>query len=121
MDTGRGFFSALFDFSFAELVATRLVKGLYVLAVGAAGLVGVGIVLYGMSRSLWLGVLSFLVGAFVLSLGVAVVRLWLEAAVVLMRIADQTEEIAEQVAGIAVNTGEGSQSKLRDHVGGSIR
>lgn len=104
MDTGRGFFSALFEFSFVELVATRLVKGLYVLVVGAAGLLGAGIVLYGMSRSLWLGILFFAVGALVLSSGVVAVRLWLEAAVVLMRIADQTEEIAEQVAGIAVNT-----------------
>ena len=108
METGgvmvsrHGLFTTLFDFSFTELATTKLAKGLYALAVGGAGLLGVVMVLYGMTRSLFVGILSFLLAALLLLFTTAVVRLSLEAAVVLMRIADQLEEIAEQVAGIAV-------------------
>ena len=38
--------------------------------VGGAGLLGVGIVLYGLSRSLWMGILSSLFAALVLLLDV---------------------------------------------------
>ena len=102
MASRHGFFTTLFDFSFAELATMKLAKGLYALAVGGAGLLAVVMVLYGMTRSLLAGVFSFLLAALLLLFTTAVVRLSLEAAVVLMRIADQTEEIAEQVAGIAV-------------------
>jgi len=97
-----GFFAALFDFSFTDLVTTRLASTVYVLAVAGSGLLAFGVFVYGMMQSLTLGIV-LLAAAGVGSLFCAVfVRLWLEGVVVLSRIAAQTEEIAEQVAGIAV-------------------
>ena len=98
----RGFVSALFDFSFTDVVTPRLAKGLYALTIGGAAVGGAGIALYGLSRSLWLGVLASLLAVTVLIAVVAFIRVWLELAFVVLRLADQTEEIAEQVAGIAV-------------------
>lgn len=110
----HGFFSAVLDLSFSELVTAKLAKGLYRLVVGGAGLLGVAIVLYGLSQSVWLGLLSLLTVSLVLLLAIVVVRVWLEAELVLMRIADQMEEIAEQVAGIAMDTAraEGSAATI---------
>lgn len=119
MESRHGFFSAVLDLSFSELVTARHAKELYTVAVGGAGLLSVAIVLYGLSRSPWLGILSFLVTAPVLLFVVIVVRLGLEAGAVLMRIAEQTEEIAEQVAGIAVEMrpeGSGTSSVGKDRL-----
>jgi Domain of unknown function (DUF4282) len=99
-----GFLTAVFDFSFTESVTTRVARGLYGLAMAMGGLLAVLLVTLGLAQSLFLGVLSLVVAGVGFLLFVAVVRLWLEAAVVRFRIAERTEEIAEEVAGIAVNT-----------------
>ena len=115
----KGFFAVLVDFSFTDLVTTRLASAVYVLAVAGAGLLAFGVFVYGVMQSLTLGIV-FLLGAGVAVLfWVLLVRLWLEAVVVLSRIAEQTEEIAEQLAGIALNTAATSQSERTEHVGSS--
>jgi hypothetical protein len=111
-----GFFAALIDFSFAESVTLRLepvtlrlAKGAYGVAVAVAA---VGVVVSfaaGMTQSPTLGVVSLVIAVSASLFGIMVVRLWLEMMVVLFRIAEHTEEIAEQVAGIAGDTATHSQ------------
>jgi len=114
-----GFFAALFDFSFTDLVTTRLASAVYALAVGAAGLLTLVVTVYGLGQSPGLGILFAIVAGVGFLLCVVLVRLWLEAVVVLSRIAEHAEEIAEQVAGIAVDTATGSRSERSAHVGSS--
>ena len=114
-----GFFAALFDFSFTDLVTTRLASAVYALAVGAAGLLALVVTVYGLGQSPGLGILFAIVAGVGFLLCVVLVRLWLEAVVVLSRIAEHAEEIAEQVAGIAVDTATGSRSERSAHVGSS--
>lgn len=119
MVSRHGFFATVFDFSFTELVTARLVRAVYVLAAAGAGLLACAAFTYGMMQSPALGIV-LLFGAGVAALiAVLLVRVWLETVVVLLRIADQTEEIAEQLAGIAVEVARGEGSAVP--VGGKNR
>ncbi len=97
-----GSLAVLFDFSFTELITKRVAGTVYGVAVAGLGIVAGAVVAFGFARHPAFGLL-FVIGAVAgLLVSVLVVRVWLEAAVVLARIADQAEELAEQVAGIAV-------------------
>ena len=115
----KALFAALFDFSFTDLVTTRLAGAVYVLAVAAAGLLAFGVFVYSMMQSLALGIVLLLAAGVAVLSWLLLVRLWLEAVVVLSRIAAQTEEIAEQVAGIAVDVGGAPRFDRETHAGGS--
>lgn len=113
----RGFHSvvsALFDFSFTEFVTTRLVKAIYVLALVLAGLVSLLSVAYALSRSLLTGLLAVLVAAALFALVVLATRIWLEALLVLFRLADHTAEMLEHEAAIAMNTSSPQVESSRD-------
>lgn len=103
------FLRALLDFSFRELMTERP-GGVYGVAVAGLGIVAGAGAGYGFARHPELGLLivTGVVAGFVVS--ALVMRLWVETAVVLGRIADQAEEIAEQLAGIAVEVGKGEGS-----------
>lgn len=105
----QGFFAALFDFSFAELVTTRFARAAYRIAITAAGVLVLVFFVYGVMKSRTLGIALVVGGGVAFLLCVVLLRVWLEALVVVSRIAAQTEEIAEQVAGIALNTARGSE------------
>ena len=102
-----GFFSVLFDFSFTKWVTVRLAAVVYALAMVVGGILAMAVVGLGLAQSLPIGIVSLIVAALGFLMWVVAIRLGLEAMVVLSRIAEQTEEIAEQVAGIAVDASVG--------------
>ena len=98
---GYGVVSALLDFSFTEFVTTRLVKAIYVLAVVLGGVLGLVGVAYDLSRSLLVGLLAALVASAAFAVLVLAVRIWLEALLVVSRLADYAAEMLEHEAAIA--------------------
>jgi hypothetical protein len=107
----KGFFGSLFDLSFENFVATKLVKVLFVLGIIVAALYAIGIVVMllsaGISASAIRGgpgsvvVVGAVIGALILAplvffLMVLGSRIWCEVLIVMFRIAEHTGEIAEQ-------------------------
>ncbi len=96
--------SSLFDFSFTEFLTPKIAKALYGFSVAILGLVALLIVGRGLGESLLVGLGYLLFAAVLFLFSVTVLRVWLETAVIFFRIAENTAEIAEHEAEIAINT-----------------
>ena len=57
----RGFFGALFDFSFSEFVTTRLIRLLYGIGVVVGAVIAVGAILRGFGQSPGAGIAALIV------------------------------------------------------------
>lgn len=99
----HGFLATLLDASFTELMTQRLAGAMYGVVASGLGIVIGAVVALGVAQHPEFGVVFVIGAAAAFVVLVVILRLLLEVAVVLVRIADQTEEIAEQVAGIAVD------------------
>lgn len=96
MEQKKGFFAALFDFSFSEFITTRIIKILYVVGMILAVLAALGLMVSGFTQSVGVGILSLILSPIVFLVYVIVFRVWLEFIIVVFRIAEHTEEIAKQ-------------------------
>jgi hypothetical protein len=84
------FLHPLFDFSFNQSVTLKMMKFLYLLSVLAAGLMALFLVILGFETSMWVGIFALLIGApVVFLLTVISSRVFLEATLVVFRMADQ--------------------------------
>jgi hypothetical protein len=104
MAQARSFLSTLFDLSFSEFVTAKLVRVLYIFGIAGLGLMSVITLLGALQQD---GVKAF--GALILVpigflVGVTVLRIWMELAIVAFRIADNTAETAHHAGTIASNT-----------------
>jgi hypothetical protein len=97
----QGFLAPLLDVSSSSLLAERMARA-YGAAVVCLGILAGTWVVYGFARHPGLGLLFAIGAAAAFGVLVLIARLLFEMALLLVRIADQTEEIAEQVAGISV-------------------
>ena len=90
------FLRQLFDFSFTRFITTRIVKVLYVLGLffGFAGTVGA--VVSGFYDSVTVGVVTLVLSPLWLLLYAIVIRVLLEMAIVIFRMAENVGEIARQ-------------------------
>ena len=95
MDETKGFFGALFDFTFSDFVTTKIVKVLYVLWIIAAVVGALFAIVAAFGLSAWLGLLMLIVLA-PLGFVIAVIygRVCLEIIIVIFRIAENTSDIA---------------------------
>jgi hypothetical protein len=91
MPEEKNFFTGLFDFSFNHSLLRRLVKLLYVIAILSGGITVVACVVLGMQLSPAQGLINLVAGIVALFVGVLVVRLLLELALVILRIAEGIE------------------------------
>ena len=97
MDDHKGFFGALFDFTFTDFITTKIIKLLYILLLIAAG-IGTLIAIvstFGCCGTGW-GLLTLLILAplgFIVA--VICIRVYMEIIIVLFRIAENTTIIAE--------------------------
>jgi len=99
----KGFLASVFDFSFTSFITSKLIRLLYGVAVGVAGLAALVVftVLVGagfcQSAAAGVGaiVLGFLVGPLVFFLIALYARVALELTMVMFRIAEHTASIAE--------------------------
>jgi hypothetical protein len=91
MPEEKNFFVGLFDFAFEQSLLRRLVKLLYVVSILAGGITVVAYVVLGMQQSPAQGLITLAAGIVALFVGVLVVRLLLELALLILRIAEGIE------------------------------
>lgn len=90
----KGFFGSLFDFSFQSFVFPKIIRFLYVLAVVLMVLGYVGGVIYGFRTNTTTGLAALVLGPLAVLLYLIMVRTWMEIAIVLFRIYENTDRIA---------------------------
>lgn len=90
----KGFLGSLFDFSFENFVFPKIVKFLYALIVVIAGLGYIAMVIYGFQQGTTTGFGALLLGPLALTLYLIMIRAWMEVAIVLFRIYENTNVIA---------------------------
>jgi hypothetical protein len=91
MPEDKNFFAGLFDFSFHHSLLRRLVKLLYVIAIVFGGITVVACVVLGYQQSPAQGLINLVAGIVALFVGVLVVRLLLELALLILRIVEGIE------------------------------
>jgi len=92
---GKGFFGTLFDFSFSEFVAIKVIKLLYVLGVLLAAFGAISVIVKSFASSTLTGVIVLIISPLIFLLYLILIRIWLEVLIVIFRIADNIKEIAE--------------------------
>ena len=94
---GRGFLSALFDFSFTSFVTTRIIKVLYVLIMVLVSLVALFYTIIAFRLSTGFGLLVLIIGdPLFIIIVMAFWRLILESFVVRFRIAEDVRALRER-------------------------
>jgi len=88
MEPRKGFFEALFDFSFSEFITARLIRLLYVLALIGLALVAVVSIFTGFVEGFGEGLLRLILSPIFFLLGAIVTRIYLELVIVIFRIAE---------------------------------
>jgi len=88
MPEDKNFFAGLFDFSFQQQLTRRLVKVLYIIGILAGGITVVAYVVLGFQQSPAVGLINLVAGIVALFVGVLLLRLLMELALVVLRIAD---------------------------------
>ena len=91
----KGFFSALFDFSFSEFITTKIIKFIYGLNIVIAGLVTLIMIFsqFGHGKVL-AGIGMLIISPIAFLLWVCLSRIYLELVIVIFRIAENTRDIA---------------------------
>ena len=96
MEEAKGFFGALFDFSFTEFVTTKIIKVLFALAIIGSAIMAVFYIAASFSSSSGLGILVLLLSPVIFIVYVILARVWLELIIVLFRIAEHVSEMAKK-------------------------
>ncbi len=100
MPEGQNFFASLFDFSFDQILIRRLVKLLYVLALLGGGVAVVALVVTSYQQSPSQAVIALLIGLAGYFVSILVVRLQLELALQILRIAENIEKATRGAANL---------------------
>lgn len=89
----KGFFGSLFDFSFTNFAAPKIIRIVYVLVVIAIGLGYLITVIAAFSENGGLGIVALILGAIFAIVELAWIRLVLELFMAIFRIADDVQAI----------------------------
>ncbi|MBC6457500.1 DUF4282 domain-containing protein [Actinomadura sp. HBU206391] len=102
LDNDKGFFGALFDFSFDNFIAPKLVKFLYVLSLILTTVYAIALLIYalvsvasGDSAQTLVGLLFIVLSPVIWLIGLIVTRLYLELAIVMFKISDDIKDIRD--------------------------
>ncbi len=99
MNQKRGFFGALFDLSFSELITTRVIKFLFVLAIICAAIASIVYIGVAFAHSTGAGVLVLIISPLIFIVYVTIARIWLEVLIVVFRISEDVRKLANKDAG----------------------
>ena len=102
-DNDKGFFGSLFDFSFDNFIATKLVKFLYVLSlilISVAAIVYVVAGLLLLSERSGLGVLMIILSPILWLFFLVISRLYLELVIVMFKISEDLKDIRDSSTGM---------------------
>jgi hypothetical protein len=96
-----GFLASLFDFSFAHFITARLIRVLYGLGLILAGLAVLGLLVSGFGQGVGYGLVTLIIAPFAFLLIAMYFRVLLEVLIVVFRIAENVEKIADREQGAA--------------------
>ena len=96
IDENKGFFAALFDFSFSAFITTKIIKLLYGLAMIGAGIAALAIILGGFSNGVGSGLGALILAPILFLVYVSLARIWFELVIVIFRVAEHAKNIDEQ-------------------------
>lgn len=86
----KGLFRRLFDLSFSQMITTKLVKILYIMAIAASGLMALSMIVGGFANSFGSGLFMLIVAPIVFIVQILFSRIWLELVIVVFKIAENT-------------------------------
>jgi hypothetical protein len=92
----RGFFEALFDFSFSEFLTPKIIKVLYGIGLVLAAIGALVFIVAGFHRGVGAGIIFLILSPLVFLLYTLAVRIYLEILIVMFRIAGWVEQIASR-------------------------
>ena len=92
----KGFIGMLFDLSFTEFVATRIIKILFIIGVFFSAIWTLGFISGGFSIGKVVGVIFLLLSPLFFLLSVLLSRIWCELIIVVFRIAENTSRLVDQ-------------------------
>lgn len=90
----KGFFGSLFDFSFENFVFPKIIRVLYAIAVVFVCIGYLSGVVYAFQMDTTYGIGAIILGPIIMILYLITIRVWMEVAIVLFRIYDNTNVIA---------------------------
>jgi hypothetical protein len=100
----KGFFGALFDYSFSSFITSRIIKVLYVLTTIVVGLWTLVIILVAFKASSAFGIFALLIGGPILFVIMMIyARVTLELLIVIFRIHENVHEINQRAGGAVGN------------------
>ncbi|MCK5065449.1 MAG: DUF4282 domain-containing protein [Candidatus Fermentibacteraceae bacterium] len=91
----KGFFGSLFDFSFESFVFPKVISFIYGIIVVLMAIGYLGLLVFAFGQGTTEGVAAIILGPVVLILYLIMVRAWMEIAIVMFRIYDNTGKIVE--------------------------
>jgi len=101
MNDTQGFLNSLFDFSFTSFITSKIIKVLYGLCIFFSALVALFIISFGFSISAGTGIVVLLIVAPLFFLIIVIYsRVLLEFIMVVFRISENIEKIAEQKSNL---------------------
>lgn len=92
----KGFFGALFEFSFSEFLTPKIIKVLYGIGLALAAIGALVFIVAGFHRGVGTGIIFLIISPLVFLLYALGVRIYLEILIVMFRIAGWVEEIASR-------------------------
>jgi len=95
IDNPKGIFASLLDISFTSFITTKLVKLMYIISMVLIGLGALAMLIGGFSGGIVSGLLGLIVVPVIAVLEVMTVRVLLELVVVMFRIAEDVNKIAQ--------------------------
>lgn len=95
MENPKGFFTTLFDFSFAEFIVPKIIKVLFAIGILGAAVFALAVIVNGFHGGFLAGLLMIILSPVFFVIGVILVRVYLEVVLVLFRIADNTSKMSQ--------------------------
>ena len=93
----KGFFGALFDFSFSEFITTKIIKFLYILSLIGIAIGALFMLVQGFRGGFASGLLALIIGVpLYLLIANIIKRVWLEILIVLFRLYDNVKSINDK-------------------------
>ncbi len=98
----RGFFGKLFDLSFESFITTSIIRILYILLIVLAGLTALVILISAATQGAAAALFGLILAPIVFLVYVIFGRVYLEIVIVLFRIAENTQVLADKAKGESV-------------------
>jgi hypothetical protein len=96
MNDKKSFVASLLDLSFSNLVTTKIIKFLYLIAIVLSAITILGFVVGAFSDSVSSGFIMLILSPVVFLLQILFARIWLELIIVVFKIAENTSYLASK-------------------------